>query len=919
MPRSQYEIQYFIENSFRRKRCPSCGGYFWTRNPDINMCGDAPCVPYSFIDSPVLEEKGVDDMREFFLAFFEKRDHARIKRYPVIARWRDDVFLTNASIYDFQPFVTSGVIPPPANPLTISQPCIRLDDLDSVGKSGRHLTTFEMMAHHAFNYPDREIYWKSLTVEYCDQLLEELGADLEQVTYKEKPWAGGGNAGPCLEVLLGGLELATLVFMDLEKNPKGSILIGDEAYQPMDMTIVDTGYGLERFVWASNGAPTIYDAVFPEVLGELMDLADIKHEIGDEQYASILAQNARLAGMMDVRGSANLYKLRKEVAKRMNVSVEDLQSTLEPVETVYAIADHTRCLAFMLGDGIIPSNVKAGYLARLVIRRTLRMMQSLDLDHPLSDIVSLQIKYLDMYPEFMEHLSTITEILNLEEERYDETLSRGERLVKRTAEQYKKKHKSMPLDELISLYDTHGIPPEIVREVATDIGVKVDLPDNFYSLVADSHSRMEQEEVHDPYAEKVKGLPETTRLFYDDPYADRFEAVVLDVIDGYVVLDQTLYYPEGGGQPTDEGIISTENQVINVTDVKNVNGIILHKIDEPNIKKGDIVEGRVNLERRMAHCRHHTATHLILYSAKRILGDHVWQSGAQKSEDRARLDVSHFKRITPSELQEIEALANSTLMNNMAVHTSWMDRSQAEDKYGFVLYQGGIPPGEKIRVVEVGGDVQACAGTHCKFTGDLGLIKILRSERIQDGVERLEFSAGMAAVEDMQESEMLLDSSANILRVSHDVLPSTVNRFFEEWKGLQKESSRLKEALAESLVKTLVEEAAEIKGMGIVVRKIPNADMEQLLKLASEMAARNTISILAAVRDDGARVTVSAPEEAVQKGINAGDIVRNICELLEGSGGGKPTLAQGGGPDVQWLDDALENGLSIVRDVLEGD
>lgn len=223
-----------------------------------------------------------------------------MSRYPVVARWRDDIYLTIASIADFQPFVTSGEVAPPYNPLTISQPCIRLSDLDAVGRTGRHLTTFEMMAHHAFNKPDAEIYWKDRTVELCDELLNSLGVDPMAVTYKEEPWAGGGNAGPCVETLVGGLEVATLVFMNLEQTKDGPIEIKGEKYRKMDNYIVDTGYGLERFVWASKGSPTIYDAVFPNIVKELVNLAGIEHELENPEYANILAQNARLAGLMDV-------------------------------------------------------------------------------------------------------------------------------------------------------------------------------------------------------------------------------------------------------------------------------------------------------------------------------------------------------------------------------------------------------------------------------------------------------------------------------------------------------------------------------------------------------------------------------------------------------------------------------------------
>ena len=279
MLEEEYQLEYFKTQGLTRKVCKKCGSAFWTRDSSREICGDAPCEPYNFIGKPIFRTHTLDSMREAYLSFFENHGHTRVGRYPVVARWRDDIYLTIASIADFQPFVTGGIVPPPANPLTISQPCIRLNDLDSVGRSGRHLTTFEMMAHHAFNTPSEEIYWKDRTVELCDQFIASIGGNINDVTYKEHPWIGGGNAGPSVEVLIGGLEIATLVFMSLgrQKTQGPGYELNGEMYYPMNLRIVDTGYGLERLVWASKGSPTIYDAVFPEMVGRVMGSAGLLH------------------------------------------------------------------------------------------------------------------------------------------------------------------------------------------------------------------------------------------------------------------------------------------------------------------------------------------------------------------------------------------------------------------------------------------------------------------------------------------------------------------------------------------------------------------------------------------------------------------------------------------------------------------
>jgi len=913
-PEDAYNLDFFKEEGFHRKTCEKCGGRFWTRDPARTTCGDPPCDPYTFIGSPVFErEIELDEMREHYLSFFEEKGHTRIKRYPVIARWRDDIYLTIASIADFQPFITSGLVPPPANPLTVSQPCIRLDDLDSVGRSGRHLTTFEMMAHHVFNTPEQEIYWKDETVSLCDELLLGLGADPLAVTYKESPWAGGGNAGPSVEVMMGGLELATLVFMDMKVSPRGEYEIKGERYSKMDSYIVDTGYGLERFVWASKGSPTIYDAIFPDVVATISELAGLESAVSDEERARILAANARLAGMVDLE-DASLRDLRAKIASDIGISAEKLDEIITPIERIYAVSDHTRCLAYMLGDGIIPSNVKAGYLARLVIRRTLRQMKDLGIEVPLSDLVSMQLSRLD-YSDLDERLDTIIEILDQEEERYAETLDKGRRLVKRIAEGYGKKGEKIPLSEMISLYDSHGIPPEIAQDAAMEAGVEVDLPDNFYSRVASTHIKSEKEEKE----EVTIDLPETRRMFYERPFERKFGAKVLEVVDGNVILDQTLFYPEGGGQPADHGLIRKGSKVFRVVDVQSAGKVVLHKIAEEEqaaaaaeISPGDSVEGEIDMNRRLAHARHHTAAHIIHDSAKKVLGSHIWQAGAQKSEDRARLDISHYKRISRDELKEIEIIANRTVMENVPISTGWLDRSEAEKRFGFELYQGGVPPGKSIRVVQVGTDVEACAGTHCTNTGMVGPIKVLRTERVQDGVERIEFAAGEAAVLRGQERDDLLFGASDILSVPAEQLPKTATRFFEEWKDLRKETARLKEDLARAQIEGLTSKAVDVSGLSVVVAVVENADVEELIKAASMISGKDYVAILGSEKG-GAKIVAAVGKTGLARGLKAGEIVKAATKVVGGGGGGKPEIAQGGGPQAEKLAEALEAGLAKAR------
>jgi alanyl-tRNA synthetase len=770
-----------------------------------------------------------------------------------------------------------------------------------------------MMAHHAFNTPTGEIYWKDRTVELCDQFIVSIGGNLNRVTYKENPWIGGGNAGPSVEVLIGGLEIATLVFMSLgrQKTDGPGYELKGEMYYPMKLRIVDTGYGLERLVWASKGSPTIYDAVFPEMVSRVMGAAGLSHMLENKEYTKLLALNAKFAGLMDISGT-NLFNLRKKVAAAIDVSPEKLDKMITPIEKVYAIVDHTRCLAYMLGDCIVPSNVREGYLARLVIRRTLRMMNELNIHEPLADLIEQQTALIGSR-KFEQDIAVVREIVERETEKYASTLERGTRIVQKVAKTYRAKSQRVPLAEIMVLYDSHGIQPEMIREIATKEGAVVDLPDNFYSMVADMHSESKREPEEDrtaKYADRLRALPPTKKLYYDQPSDIEFEAVVLDFFDGYVVLDQTLFYPEGGGQPADTGTLIGSESMAQVDGVVKVGEVILHHIAGAVLRRGERIKGIVDEERRWSLMRHHTATHVLLHATKEVLGAHIHQAGAQKGSESSRVDIRHFKHITPDELHRIEVAANRMVMVSQPVEIEVEDRTKAEQKYGFSMYQGGVPPGKDIRIVKVAGDIEACAGTHCRNTGEVGMIKIIRVDHIQDGIERIEFAAGIAAVYYMQHLEGIVTSSAAVLSVQEENLPATVTRFFSEWKEQRKDIDRMTAKLVELEIRTLVAETES--GIPFVVKRI-DLPQKELALLAASVSEKGGIALLAG-SGESVRVVLASGDRRV----NAADIIGQVCSMLGGKGGGKPAMAQGGGPDAAKLDLALKVGRERIIAALKG-
>ncbi|MDD1767658.1 MAG: alanine--tRNA ligase, partial [Methanomassiliicoccales archaeon] len=585
MDSSEYQLKYFLNNGFTRKQCPKCERYFWSLG-DWDTCGEPPCEEYTFIGaSPMKESLGLHEMREVYLSFFESHGHKRVRRYPIVARWRDDVFFTQASIYDFQPWVINGVIDPPANPLTISQTCVRFNDIDNVGKTGRHLTFFEMCAHHAFNTKNKEVYFKDRTVELCHELFtRRMGVKPEMMRYIEAWWEGGGNSGPCLEVILQGVELATLVFMMYRDTQEGR--------KPLDMKVVDTGYGLERMTWVSQAATSTEEAVFGPVLSYMKDIT------GTSVDSAMMTEYSKVAGMTNAKTATDIRKIREETASRIGISYESLMESVKPLEDVYVVCDHSRALAFLLNDGVVPSNVREGYFARMLVRRGLRALRSLDVDITLAEIVERQIDYfIPVFPEMVENREDILQLVRVEEERYKDTLVRGRQLVQRMTKDLKA-GEGISSQKLMELYDSHGLNPEIVKEF-TD--APVDIPDDFYIRVSAMHEKPEQATTGN--GDLIPGLPETKMLYYDDPGILDFDAKVVKILDGGILLDRTAFYPEGGGQESDTGTLDGR-RVVNVT---RSGRSIVHHIEGDVPSVGSVIEGKIDKKRRLQLMRHHTA------------------------------------------------------------------------------------------------------------------------------------------------------------------------------------------------------------------------------------------------------------------------------------------------------------------------
>jgi alanyl-tRNA synthetase len=907
----EFAIPFFNEQNFTRRKCPSCGSNFWSQNPNQTTCGEAPCVPYTFIGNPpTTKHYTVPEMRIQFMDFFAEKGHTRIRPYPIVARWRDDVYLVGASIYDFQPYVTEGSMPPPANPLVISQPCIRFTDLELVGPTGgRHLTMFEMGGAHAFNYPNKELYWKDECVRYHHQLLTGVvGVPSEQVTYKEHFWSGGGNAGPDLETIVAGLEISTLVFMQYRVQ-------GDQLIQ-LPIRTVDTGYGIERWSWLTQGTASGFQALHGPVLQHVLDVAKVSV---DDSTIAAFTRASSIHGWSSINKNKESYI--QTVADQTGLPVDSLRQTFGSLEAAYAITDHMKAATFLLADGVVPSNVGEGYLARLIIRRAGRFARQLGIYQEIPSIADAHIKlWGNDFRSLREMRSEILAALDNEMKKYQDTISRGfEAVVRISKDLATKGVQSISTEQLVQLYDSQGLPPEIVKEGAEKAGVSVNIPDNFLTLVAESHSRptaVAEVRPESDFETKLANLPVTRTLYYENSYKSSFKAKVVAKIDEKaVVLDQTEFYPEGGGQLADHGELKFGHGKVKVVDVQKFGGRIVHFLAEPIDASVEAVEGEIDWQRRQNLMRHHTGTHVLLGAARRVLGEHVWQAGAQKEVDSSRLDITHYQQITPKEREKIEKLANQTILRDLPVRINWMAREKAEAKYGYRLYQGGAVPGSKIRVVRiVGWDAEACGGTHVKRTGEIGVFRIEKIDRLQDGVERIIFSAGEPALKRFSQESEELTKTAEVLKTTPDQLAKSAKTLVAERDALEKELDKIQAKDLETRLRHLEKNAKDVGPIRLVVTKIPKRRGMDPVEIANRMKESDKKMVAAIIEvSDRVQIVVAAGDEAVQAGINAGEIVSSAARAVGGGGGGRQFFATGGGPSK----DKAEDALKVIEEIIQ--
>lgn len=778
-PEKYYATEVLKKYGFSRKRCTVCGTYFWSVNPDQDRCGDSMCQGgFTFFENnPAKKKLTYIEVWQEFSKMFRSLGYTPIARYPVVARWNDTMDFTIASIAAFQPYVVSGEVEPPANPLVIPQFSIRFSDIENIGITASHQTGFVMIGQHMFVSPEE---WDQDKVfeDIVKWLTEGLGLPFSEITFHEDAWAGGGNFGPCMEYFSRGLELGNQVYMMFEQTPQGR--------KELSIKVLDMGMGMERNAWFTQATPTQHQAVYPTVINKLLKQTEI--EIDDE----LMKRFVPYSGMLNIDEIEDIDKAWQKVAKLVGIGVSALKERIIPLSRIFAIADHTRTLLFALNDGALPSNVGGGYNLRVLVRRCLAFIDKYKWNINLADICREHASYLKpIFPELSENLDEIEKILDVEKIKFESTKQKTASIVKRLVKE------EITEEKLIELYDSNGILPQLIIDEAAKYGKKIERPKNFFGKVAERHEQKEQEHAtRKKEALNIEGVEETKALYFDDYKRTEFEAKVLKIIGNNVILNMTAFYPTSGGQMHDTGTISG----CKVLEVFKQGAVIVHKMETISFKEGEIVKGSVDFERRKQLTQHHTATHIINASARKILGRHVNQAGAKKTESKAHLDITHYSSLTDSELKAIEEEANRIVEADYKIISEFLPRNQAEKKYGMAIYQGGAVPGKSIRIIEIEGiDVEACGGTHLHSTGEVGEIKIIKSTKIQDGIIRLVFTAGKAKEKAESKDEEVLSEAAKILGVKVNQVPARAEELFSKWKKARKAVKKKKEIDIKSL------------------------------------------------------------------------------------------------------------------------
>ena len=861
------------------------------------------------------------EIRDAFLNYFASKGHSIVPSSSLVPGNDPTLLFTNAGMNQFKDVFLGGEQRDYSR-ATSSQRCVRAggkhNDLENVGYTARHHTFFEMLGNFSFgDYFKRDAIafaWEFLTGvlklpperlwitvhvsddEAADIWLKEVGVSAERFSRLDEDnfWQMGdtGPCGPSSEIFYdhgtdvpGGppgsenddldryIEIWNLVFMQYERQSSGEL-------KPLPNPSIDTGMGLERIAAVMQGVHTNYE----------IDL-----------FQHLLKAAAAATGASDLEN-----------------------------KSLRVIADHIRSSAFLISDGVLPSNEGRGYVLRRIIRRAIRhghqLGQSQAFFHTL--VAALAEVMGDAYPELKERQSQIAKVLLAEEEQFAKTLDKGMAVLEEALGALS--GRQIPGEVVFTLYDTYGFPVDLTADIARERELTIDHSGYEAAMEAQRQRARAAGNFKVDYTQAALDVPATVFSGYTELNADsqvlailRDGAVVTELSEGddaALVLDRTAFYAESGGQVGDSGYLEADGVRFEVRDCIKQGAHFLHigRVLHGKVSQGDRLSGQVDAGVRGATALNHSATHLLHAALRQVLGEHVTQKGSLVDSERLRFDFSHFEAVTAEELKRIESMVNDQILANTEVTTELCDMETAKARGAMALF--GEKYGEQVRVLSMGTDrfsVELCGGTHVKRTGDIGLMRIVSESGIASGVRRIEAITGRSALAAFDTAEQRLGRAAALIKASPDSLVDKLEQLVGQNRKLEKELAALKTKLASAGSRDLLAEAVEVSGIKVLAVKLEGADAKSLRDSADQLKNKlGTAVVLLATEDEGKVALVAGVTKDATARIKAGELMRYVAEQVGGKGGGRPDMAQGGGSDVAAIDAALASVVPWVKENL---
>ncbi len=871
---------------------------------------------------------GLNELREKYLSFFESKGHLRLPSFSLVPQGDKSLLLINSGMAPMKKFFT-GEVTPPRKRVTTCQKCIRTPDIERVGKTARHGTYFEMLGNFSFGdyFKNEATAW---AWEFCTQVLElpkdrlwvsiyenddeafeiwtkKVGVSADHIVRLGKEdnfWEHGtGPCGPCSEIYFDRgeaygcgsptcgvgcdcdryVEFWNLVFTQFDSDGKGN-------YAPLDHPNIDTGMGLERLACIMQGVNNLFEV---------------------DTVQNIMKHVSRIAG---VTYGEN---------ERTDVSLR-------------VITDHIRSTTFMIGDGVMPSNEGRGYVLRRLLRRAARHGRLLGIHEPfLYQVCETVIgENRSAYPQLEEKKDFIAKLIHFEEEAFGKTIDSGLQLLDDMVTAME--GDTLSGEDAFRLYDTYGFPVDLTRDILEEKGKTVD-EEGFERLMAEQRQRARaarknagadawknQSGVMEQLMpgrfvgyETLRTETVITAIIRDNDIADRLEAGE----EAALVLEETPFYAESGGQVGDVGQIIAGDAMFEVTNTfKSGGGVIIHQgvLRSGELEEGGAVTAEVNEETRTATMRNHTAAHLLQAALRQVLGTHVEQAGQLVDPQRMRFDFTHFSAMTAEELSRVEAQVNDWVLAGIPLDIREMPIEEARKLGAMALF--GEKYGDIVRVVRVG-EVSAefCGGTHVENTGRLGLFRIVSESSVAAGVRRIEAVTGRNVLKMMDDYHHLMAQAAEAMKASNvEDIARRAAQLSAEYKGLQRKLEQIQEKLASLKVEGLFGDAKEVRGIRVVAAAFTGTGADAVRAMCEHcrgLSKENAVVVLAGIQEDTGSVSFGcycAPE-AIKRGAHAGNIVREVAAICGGRGGGRPDLAMAGGKDLSRVDDAINS----VDDILE--